>query len=65
MQAMGLAPREQSLKQINLLLEVIQKKIPMTSQKVVGSPGRLIASTCKSVNTYLTTEYLEKPLPCR
>ena len=65
MQSMGLAPREQSLKQINLLLEVIQKKIPLTSQKVVGSPGRLIAPTCKSVNTYLTTEYLEKPLPCR
>ena len=28
MQSMGLAPREQSLKQINLLLEVIEKKIP-------------------------------------
>ena len=25
---------------------------------MVGSPGRLIAPTCKSVNTYLTTEYL-------
>ena len=65
MQAMGLAPREQALKQINLLLEVIEKKIPLTSSKVVGSPGRLILPTCKSVNNYLTTEYLEKPLPCR
>ena len=43
MQSMGLAPREQSLKQINLLLEVIEKKIPPTSQKIVGSPGGLIA----------------------
>ena len=65
MQAMGLAPREQALKQINLLLEVIEKKIPLTSSKVVGSPGRLILPTCRSVNNYLTSEYLEKPLPCR
>jgi ABC-type sugar transport system substrate-binding protein len=65
MQSMGLAPKEQSLKQINLLLEVIQKKIPLTSTKVVGSPGRLIGPTCKSVNSYLTTEYLEKPLSCK
>lgn len=65
MQSMGLAPREQSLMQINLLLEVIEKQIPLTSDKVVGSPGRLIAPTCKSVNTYLTTQYLEKPLPCK
>lgn len=64
MAAMGLAPRSQSLKQIELLLQVIQKKLPLTSTKVVGTPGRLIAPTCTSVNTYLTTEYLEKRLPC-
>ena len=64
MQAMGLAPREQSLKQLNLVLDVIRKKLPLTSTKTVGTPGQLIGPSCTSVNRYLTTQYLEKPLTC-
>ena len=65
MQSMGLTPREQALSQINLLLEVITKKIPLTSQKTSVAGARLISPNCKAVNTYLTTQYLTKALPCR
>ena len=65
MQSMGLTPREQALRQINLLLEVITKKIPLTSSKTVIAGAQLINPNCKAVNAYLTTQYLTKALPCR
>lgn len=65
MQSMGLTPREQALRQINLLLEVITKKIPLTSSKTVIAGAQLVNPNCKAVNTYLTTQYLAKALPCK
>jgi ABC-type sugar transport system substrate-binding protein len=65
MQSMGLTPREQALRQINLLLEVITKKIPLTSSKTVIAGAQLINPNCKAVNAYLTTQYLTRALPCR
>lgn len=65
MQSMGLTPKGQALRQINLLLEVIQKKIPLTSSKTVIAGAQLINPNCKAVNAYLTTQYLTKALPCR
>jgi ribose transport system substrate-binding protein len=65
MQSMGLTPKGQALRQINLLLEVITKKIPLTSSKTVIAGAQLINPNCKAVNTYLTTQYLTKALPCK
>lgn len=65
MQSMGLTPREQALRQLNLVLEVIQKKIPLTSAKTVIAGAQLVSPNCKAVNAYLTTQYLQKALPCR
>jgi ribose transport system substrate-binding protein len=64
MQSIGLTPREQALRQINLLLEVITKKIPLTSTKTVIAGAQLVNPNCKAVNAYLTTQYLAKALPC-
>jgi ribose transport system substrate-binding protein len=65
MQSMGLTPREQALRQLNLLLEVITKKIPLTSSKTVIAGAQLVNPNCKAVNAYLTTQYLAKALPCK
>jgi ribose transport system substrate-binding protein len=65
MQSMGLTPKEQALRQLNLLLEVINKKIPLTSSKTVIAGAQLVDPNCKAVNAYLTTQYLAKALPCK
>jgi ABC-type sugar transport system substrate-binding protein len=65
MQSMGLTPKEQALRQLNLLLEVINKKIPLTSSKTVIAGAQLVNPNCKAVNAYLTTQYLSKALPCK
>jgi ABC-type sugar transport system substrate-binding protein len=65
MQSMGLTPREQALRQLNLLLEVITKKIPLTSTKTVTAGAQLVDPNCRAVNAYLTRQYLQKALPCR
>lgn len=65
MQSMGLTPKQQALRQLNLLLEVITKKIPLTSSKTVIAGAQLVDPNCKAVNAYLTTQYLSKALPCK
>jgi ribose transport system substrate-binding protein len=65
MQSMGLTPREQAKRQLDLVLEVITKKIPLTSTKTVIAGAQLVSPNCKAVNAYLTTQYLQKALPCR
>jgi hypothetical protein len=62
---MGLTPREQAKRQLDLVLEVITKKIPLTSTKTVIAGAQLVSPNCKAVNAYLTTQYLQKALPCR
>jgi ABC-type sugar transport system substrate-binding protein len=65
MQSMGLTPREQARRQLLLVMEVVRKKIPLTSSKTVIAGAQLVSPNCKAVNTYLTTQYLTKALPCR
>jgi ABC-type sugar transport system substrate-binding protein len=65
MQSMGLTPREQAKRQLDLVLQVIKKQIPLTSTKTVIAGAQLVSPNCKAVNTYLTTEYLGKALPCK
>ena len=65
MQSMGLTPREQARRQLNLVLQVIKKQIPPTSTKTVIAGAQLVSPNCKAVNSYLTTQYLQRPLNCR
>jgi ABC-type sugar transport system substrate-binding protein len=65
MQSMGLTPREQAKRQLDLVLQVIKKQIPLTSTKTVIAGAQLVSPNCKAVNTYLTTEYLGKALRCK
>jgi ABC-type sugar transport system substrate-binding protein len=65
MQSMGLTPRDQARRQLDLVLEVINGKIPPTSSKTIIAGAQLVSPNCKAVNKYLTTQYLQKALPCK
>jgi ribose transport system substrate-binding protein len=65
MQSMGLTPREQALRQLNLVLEIINGKTAPTSSKTIIAGAQLISTNCSAVNSYLKKQYLQKALPCK
>lgn len=64
MQVMGLTPKENSEKTIALLMEAIEKKIPVDATKTVDLTSKLIDSDCTAVNEYLEVQYFAEPIPC-
>jgi ABC-type sugar transport system substrate-binding protein len=64
MQVMGLTPKENGRKALDLLTEAMDGKIPITSSKTVPLTSKLLNPSCDEVNAYLQDEYLADPLPC-
>jgi ABC-type sugar transport system substrate-binding protein len=64
MQSMGLTPKDNAVKILGLLLQMVDKKVPITSTTTVKLTSFLVKPDCKAVNAYLTSQYLAKPLSC-
>jgi ribose transport system substrate-binding protein len=64
MQVMGLTPKENAQKAIDLLMKAVNKKIAIDAPEVVGLPARLLEPDCEAANEYLQEEYFDEPVPC-
>jgi ABC-type sugar transport system substrate-binding protein len=64
MQVMGLTPKENARKGLDLLTRLMDKELPIESEETVPLTSKLLDSDCATVNEYLQDEYLSEPLPC-
>jgi ABC-type sugar transport system substrate-binding protein len=64
MQVMGLTPKENGRKAVDLLMQAIDKKIEIDSAEVAPLPARLLEPDCEAANEYLQEEYFDEPVDC-
>lgn len=64
MQVMGLVPRENAQKAIDLLMRAVNKEIAIDAAEVVPLPAQLLEPDCEAANKYLQEEYFDEPVNC-
>ena len=64
MQVMGLTPRENARKAIDLIMRAINEEIAIDAPEVVPLPAQLLEPDCDAANQYLQEEYFDEPVDC-
>jgi ribose transport system substrate-binding protein len=64
MQVMGLTPKENGRKAVDLLMKAIDKKIAIDAPEVAPLPAQLLEPDCDAANEYLQEEYFDEPVAC-
>jgi ribose transport system substrate-binding protein len=64
MQVMGLTPRENGKKTIDMLMRMIDGGVAIDAPEVIGLGAQLLESDCDSANKYLADQYFDKPVDC-